>query len=349
MVDRMVRVRSTISVGVLALVAAACTASTDVVADAPEGDRLQIVATTSILGGIVEDVVGDAADVTVIMAPGVDPHGYQASARDGQILRDADLVVVNGPLDDVPLEENLFDLLLTVRDEGVVLFDAVASIDPLPFAGPHAHDDHDDHDHDHDHDHDGGETHDDHEHQHGDIDPHFWWDLARVANSVERLAEAIAAVDTSRTADFWTERGAQAAAVYRELDDEIQQTVGTLTDDQRTIITNHDSLGYFADRYGFTVRATVVPGASTDAQTNPRAFAALIDVLVTEEIRVIFADNTDSTRLAEQLRTQTESQGPTDVTVVQLYTDALGPAGSGAETFTGMIRETVRLVVDALR
>jgi ABC-type Zn uptake system ZnuABC Zn-binding protein ZnuA len=401
MLDNRLGFRSAIVAGVLALVAAACGAQEEVTIDeAPE--RLSIVAVTSILGSIVEDLVGDAADVTVLIGPGVDPHTYQSSARDGQVLRDADLVVANGPLDDVPLEESLFDLLSTVRDEGVAVFDFVANIDALAFAGhgEHGHDDHDDHGHDHDHDkddhdkddhghdhdhdkddhdkddhdkddhgHDHDHDKDDHDkddhdkddhdkddhghddeddHGHGDLDPHFWWDLERVADGVEQLALAIAQIDADRTAEFWLERATETAQIYRDLDAEIIATVAVLSEDQRVIVTNHDSFGYFADRYGFTIRATVVPGSSTDAQTNPRAFAQLIDLLIDEDIRVIFAENTDSTRLAEQLATQATGQGLDNVTVVRLYTDALGPQGSGAETYIGMVQTTVGLIVDAL-
>ena len=519
MLDRKRGFRTAIVACVVALTAAACGNGNDAATD--DAPRLSIVAATSILGSIVEDLVGDAADVTVLMGPGVDPHSYQASARDGQILRDADLVVANGPLDDVPLEEGLFDLLTTVRDEGVPVFDFVAAIDPLPFAGHghdhghshddkddhghdhgHSHDDKDDHGHDHghshdekdDHGHDHGHSHDekddhghdhghshgtastgeigefkildrgndrmvtaevhddhwdgrlptvpvgdrislgaiiqsadgrdrdlsdpevndfgvalapgaasgivefvdhgdhvhirglaegqtevvftwthrgelryttpaisvtvgegdhghddhDHGHSHGDFDPHFWWDLSRVATGVEQLASMIATIDTHRDADFWSERGATAAQVYSDLDSEVQELVAELSEEQRVIVTNHDSFGYLAERYGFTVLETVIPGASTQVESNPRAFAALIDLIVAEEISVIFAENTDSTRLAEQLATQAGDRAPGDVTVVRLYTDALGPAGSGAETFVGMVRTTVGLMVDAL-
>lgn len=345
MVDGRFGFRSAIVAGALALVLAACstaavdTTAVDTTAEEPQ-ERLSIVAVTSILGSIVNDVVGDTADVTVLIGPGIDPHSYQASARDGQLLRDADLVVANGPLDDVPLEENLSDLLATVRSEEVDIFDFVANIDAISFASENtspSDDNHSDDDHS-----------DDDDHGYGDLDPHFWWDLSQVAAGIEQLAEAIAAVDTERSADFWAERGTAVAQIYRDLDQEITQTVSVLSEDQRVIVTNHDSMEYFAARYGFTVRATVIPGASTSVEANPREFAQLIDLIVDENVRVIFADNTDSTRLAEQLTTQVAGQRLDDLRVVHLYTDALGPAGSGADTFTTMVRTTVGLIVDAL-
>lgn len=356
MLDRTGRLRAAVVACVVAVAATACGTTQD---DAAQDDsvappRVSIVATTSILGSIVEDLAGDAADVTVLIGPGVDPHSYQASARDAQIMRNADIMVANGPLDDVPLEESLLDLINAVRDEGIRVFDFVAAVDPLPFAGQ-GHDDDDDHDHDHghDHDHDHDEQHDDaashDDHAHGSIDPHFWWDLTRVARGVDELAVAIAAVDPHRSDAFWIERGSATAQRYRDLDQDVREQLSVLTAPQRVIVTNHDSFGYFAQSYDFTIRQTVIPGATTQVESNPRAFAALIDLIVDEKIRVIFADNTNSTRLAEQLATQAGQRLAADVAVVRLYTDALGPDGSGADSFVGMVHTTVGLIVEALR
>lgn len=362
MLDRKLAFRSAIIASVFALVAAGCGTAAETTSDAPQ-TRLSIVAVTSILGSIVEDLVGDTADVTVLMGSGVDPHNYQVSARDGQLLRTADLVVANGPLDDGPLEENLLDLLMAVRSEGVSVFDFVAHIDAIALTRPvdddehdaknddHGDDDHDDDEHDAKDDDHGDDDHgdDDHDdHAHGSIDPHFWWDLSRVADGIGHLASAIAAIDTERPAVFWSDRGAATAKIYQDLDQEILGMVSVLSEAQRVMVTNHDALGYFADRYGFTVLATVIPGSSTTVETNPREFATLIDRIVDEDVTVVFAENTDSTRLVEQLSSQVASQRLEDLRVVRIYTDALGPAGSGAETFKEMMRMNVGLIVDAL-
>lgn len=84
------------------------------------------------------------------------------------------------------------------------------------------------------------------------------------------------------------------------------------------------------------------------AATNPRAFSELADLLVEEGITVIFAENTDSTALAEQLAAETVGRSEVPVEVVRIYTDALGAPGSGAETYLGMLRTTAQLITDAL-
>lgn len=320
-------------------------------APAPEPDAaepLTIVATTSIIGDVVVQLVGDDATVRVLMAPGVDPHGYQASAADAAALRDADLVVANGLL----LEEGLVSALEAASEDGVRVLTLADKVDPIAFEDGHDdhgdhgdEDDHDDHgdadDHD-DHD-DHGDDHDDHDH--GDEDPHFWFDPLRMADAVDIIATDLA---TLRSDVDWAARAAELRSELEGVDAEMAALFATIPADRRLLVTNHDALGYLEARYGLEVVGTVVPGASTTVETNPRAFADLVDLLVAEGIDVIFAETTDTTTLAEQLASEVIDRGDLDVQVVQLSTGALGEPGSGAETYLGLLRTTARAITDAL-
>jgi zinc/manganese transport system substrate-binding protein len=357
-----------------------------------EAERLQIVATTSIIGDIVSTLVQDDAEVTVIMPPGADPHGFEPSASDGRVLREADLVVANGLM----LEESLVSVLDAVEEEGGNVFTLADKLDPIPFGGDHAHsgdeddhghgdeDDHghgdeDDHghgdgdDHGHgdgdDHGHGDGDDHghgdeddhghgdeddhghgdeDDHAHDHGSEDPHFWFDPLRAADGVLLLAAEIAALDTNLDAAEWTARAEAYADELREIDAEMAAMFETIPADNRILVTNHDALGYLADRYDFTILGTVVPGASTQAETDSRSFAALIEAVESAGVEVVFAENTDSTVLAEQLASEVVGRGDLEVEVVRLYTDGLGEPGSGAESYLGLLRTTTGLITEAL-
>jgi ABC-type Zn uptake system ZnuABC Zn-binding protein ZnuA len=132
------------------------------------------------------------------------------------------------------------------------------------------------------------------------------------------------------------------------VDAELGTLLASVPTDRRRLVTNHDSLGYLAARYDFVVIGTVIPGRTTDAATNARDFARLIDLLVTEDIDVVFAENTDTTALARQLGDQAVGRGGVEVRVVTLYTDALGAPGTGADTYLGLLRTTGRLIHDAL-
>ena len=327
---------------------------------APVVEPVRIVATTSILGDLVANIVGDDGTVDVLIGAGVDPHAYQASARDAAALRDADLVVANGLL----LEEGLLAALDAAEGEGVRVLTVADKLDPIEFGSGHAHhghDDHDDHDdhghdhddhghddHDHDHDHDkddehGHEDHDDHDH--GDEDPHFWWDPIRTAAAVELIAAELSVV---RPDIDWSMRADAYVLAILEAHEELEVLFAAIPEERRRIITNHDSLGYLEARYGFEVIGTVIPGSSTTVETSARAFAALVDLMVDEGVSVVFAENTDSVTLAEQLASETIGRSDLDVTVVRILTDALGEPGSGADTYLGMLRTTAALIHAAL-
>jgi zinc/manganese transport system substrate-binding protein len=334
-------------------------------------DRLHVVATTSILGDMIDNLVDDEAEVTVLMPPGTDPHGYEPSADDGRVLREADLVVANG----LDLEENLISVLEAAEEEGVEVFEVADQLDPIDFDwdGPghdhghddddghghddddgHGHDDDDGHGHDdddgHGHDDDDGHGHDDddHDHDHDGGDPHFWLDPLRSAEGVELIAERIAEASAAIDADELEQRATSYGDELRELDETMAARFETVPEDDRQLVTNHDALGYLADRYGFEVLDTVIPGATTQAEQDPSGFAELIETVEEADVPAIFAENTDSTTLAEQLQSEVVGRGDVDVEVVRIYTDALGEEGSGAETYLGLLDTTSTLITEAL-
>ncbi len=353
--------------GALALVLAACGDADDATETseptAPQPDvavvaPIEVVATTSILGDLIANLLGDDGTVRVLMGPGVDPHGYEASAADAAAMRDAELVVANGLL----LEDGLIATLEAAEADGVRVLSIADKLDPIPF-GAGSHDDHDDdkHDDDHEgdkHEDDDGDDHDDDydehdddedddhdDHDHGDEDPHFWWDPMRTMTAVDLIA---AELTDLRPEIDWAARAAAYNAQILGVHEELLALFATIPTERRSIITNHDALGYLAVAYDFEVIGTVIPGASTMAATNPQAFARLIDLVVAEGIDVIFAENTDSTVLAEQLASEAVGRGDVTLQVVRLYTDSLGGPGSGAETYLGMLRTTATLITEAL-
>jgi ABC-type Zn uptake system ZnuABC Zn-binding protein ZnuA len=167
----------------------------------------------------------------------------------------------------------------------------------------------------------------------------------RTATAVELIAASLAEL---RPETDWAARAAAYNTELMAVHAEMVALFETIPSERRRIITNHDSLGYLEARYGFEVIGTVIPGATTLAETNPRAFAQLIDLVVAEGVDVIFAENVDSTVLAEQLASEAVGRGDVTVRVVRIYTDALGQPGSGAESYLGMLRTTAQLLTDAL-
>lgn len=294
------------------------------------GDTL-VVATTTILGDVARQVVGDRGRVEVLMPLGADPHSFQASAAQAASLRRADLVVTNG----LGLEEGLEGVVAAAAAEGVAVVEAAAFVDPLPFEV--GEDDHDEEEV-------SGEHEDEaHEHEHGALDPHIWTDPARMAEVVTGLGEALAAADPGCAADH-----REAAAAYRDellaLDADIEHILDAVPADRRKLVTNHHALGYFAERYGFEVLGAIIPGGATFAEPSPADLAGLVETLRREGVRAIFAETTQQADLAEALAAELGGE----VAVVSLYTGSLGEAGSGADTYIGMQRANAELIAAAL-
>ena len=333
---------------------------------AADDGRPTIVVSTSILGDVTSAVVGDRADVEVLLPPGGDPHGYEPSAQDVATMTEADLVVVNG----LGLEEGLEPVLDQVADDGVPVLRVAPELAPIPFAGGgHGHtdegedhadegEDHADEGEDHtdegeDHtdegeDHtDEGEDHTDEgeDHDHGDaaLDPHVWMDPDRMTTAAYLVADAVAEA-TGLDAQALTADAAAFDEQLRAVDEEVQGLLADIPEERRVLVTNHDSLGYFAERYGFEIVGTVIPGGSTLAEPSAGELAELAEVVADAGVPAIFADATVDTALADALAAETG----TDVEVVTLYTGSLGPEGSGAETYVGLLTTNAQRIAGAL-
>jgi zinc/manganese transport system substrate-binding protein len=327
--------RHLVSLLVLALAAGACGAAGDDDGDAggqPDGG-LAVVATTSIYGDLVRTLLADDGSVEILIQPGQDPHGYAPSAQQAAALRDADLVVANG----LDLEEQLVDVLADAEEDGVAVVRVAEEVAPVAHEG--AGPDHDDHG-----DEDDGDDGDGASDATEALDPHVWLDPLRMATAAELLAERLAQVDDQLEDAEWTARGAALGDRLRGVSDEASSILDVVPAGCRTLVTDHRSLGYFADRFDLEVVGSVVPGTSSQAEPSARDFAALVDTVRERDIPAVFSDTSASDDLAQALAAEVGR----DVEVVALYTESLGEPGSGAETYPGLILTDARLIADAL-
>ncbi len=258
-----------------------------------------IVVSHSVLGSVVKDLVGDRVEVRVAIPNGMDPHEYEPSARDVEALTRADLVVVNG----LGLEEGMQRALEQARRRGVRIFTAADHVavrrvqpDELP-SDDHGHGD---------------------RHAAGGLDPHFWTDPVAMASMARALAAELRGglgVDLSpRLADLERRLGA--------LDTEIRTTLAAVPPGQRKLVTGHESMGYFAQRYGFRVVGAVVPGLSSQAETSAADLSALKALVARERVRVLFTEAGTPARVVQVLARES------GVKCVTLTTHAVPPDGS---------------------
>lgn len=340
----------------LLIVVAACGSDDTAGSD---GSDVHIVATTSVLGDVVEEIVGDAAEVEVLIPAGTDPHEVQLSARQVNDLRSADAIVANGE----GLEVGLLDPLEAAEQDGVPVHEAISGVATLELAGAHTHDDepaeeHDDEaEADHDEEPGAADEHadeaaaeheeegegDDHAHGSGDVDPHFFTDPDRMADSVDGLvaflADEVPALDTP-------EVRARAEAYQEELRSlgaEVDDTLAAIPDERRVIVTNHDVFGYFADRFDFEVVGVVIPGGGTQGAASAAELQHLVEDVEAAGVEVVFTDATGSTDLADALAD--EAGG---LEVVPLLTESLAAEGEEGDTYLGMVTVNAGRIADAL-
>lgn len=282
-----------------------------------DDSRPSIVVTTSILGDVVEQLVGGDAEVIIVMPAGADPHDFQASARQANEMREADALVANG----AGFEHGLEDVVEAARSDGVPTFEAIRVVDTIPLGGAAGADE-------------GA----------GAVDPHFFTDPDRMAAVVEELetflAETVPALDT----DALHEAGASYREELAALGAEIEDRLADVAPADRVLVTNHEVFSYFADRFGFEVVGVVVPGGGTGETGNARDLAALADVVRERGVPAIFVDASSPAELARTLAAEVG----TDVDVVELYTESLGDGGSGADTYLGLMQTNAARIAEAL-
>lgn len=277
---------------------------------ATEAGSLRLVATTTILGDVARNIVGDDAAVEVLYPVGADPHGFQPSSRDVAAMEEADLVIANG----LGLEEGLTDVLESLEDDGANILEVAEGLEPLPFAV------------------EGDET---------EGDPHVWLDPLRMGDAARSIATELSSIDPGGD---WTARAEEYASELLAADGKIVEILAAVPLETRKLITNHDSLGYFAERYGFEIVGVVVPGGSTLAEPSSSELAALVNEVENEDVPAIFIETTGPSVLAEAVAAEV-GEG---VAVVELYTGSLGEPGSGADTLIDMLITNAERVAEAL-
>lgn len=180
-------------------------------------------------------------------------------------------------------------------------------------------------------------------HHHDEGDPHFWLDPTKVVTYVANIRDGLISVDPAG-AEVYRANAEQYIAQLNELDRFIAGEVAKIPEANRKLVTNHESFGYFADRYGFRIIGTIVPGVSTGASPSAQQLARLTDRVRETGAKVIFLETGANPQLAEQLARETGIGVVSD-----LYTHSLSDADGPAPTYLDMMRYNVKQIVEALQ
>jgi zinc/manganese transport system substrate-binding protein len=236
------------------------------------------------------------------MPNGTDPHDWKPAPKDVEAMNDALVVVSNG----LDLEEGLEDTLEQVRAAGVPTFEAAdhVAIRRLGDDGV------------------------------GAEDPHVWMSAENMAAVAAALATELAALGLDVE-----DSGAAAVTALEALDAEVEQVLDAVPPERRLLVSGHESLGYFADRYRFELVGAVVPGLSSQAEVSARDLAELAEVLEATGVPAIFTELGTPASVVEEIAADT------GVAVVELPTHTLPPDG----TYRSFLLANARAVASALR
>lgn len=276
---------------------------------APTGGPIRVLAVETFLGDIAQNIAGERLKVDVLMPPGADPHAYQPTPQDIARIAESQVLIINGAGYEGWLSKSLDN-----SGAHASLVEASAGLKARTPGSAEAPD----------------PSH--------PVDPHFWMDPNNVLTYVENLRAGLTAADPAG-AGTYAKNAAAYTARLKELDTWVRQQVDAIPPARRLLVTNHESLGYFADRYGFTIAGTVIPGTSSEAAPSAQQMAALIDVIKKQSVRAIFLESGANPQLADQVAQETGAQ-----VITNLYTESLSPAGGPAPDYISMIRYDVGLL-----
>ncbi len=283
------------------------------VSNAPQGGKKTIVVTYSILGSVVKDLVGDQATVIVPMPNGQDPHEWEPSAKDIETINKTDLIVQNG----LGLEGGMERALAQAEADGVKTFVAsdhitvrkVGQGEGIPSGDP--------------------------DQSVGASDPHLWMDPLTMKQVVAALADQV-------KADLGLDVSSQATDLENRLDalnSEIAAQVATLPPANRKLVTGHESMGYYAERYGFKLVGAIIPSLTSQAEVSAADMATLKALIQENQVKAIFTELGTPKSVADAIGAET------GVKVITLTTHSLPLDGS----YFTFLRNLTQVIVEGLR
>ena len=267
-----------------------------------------VLTTTTILADVARNVAGDRMTVGSLLPVGTDPHSYQPVPQDSTMISETKLVVIHGGG-----YESFIDSLLENAGGQSKLVDTATGVRLKPSS------------------------------QNGEImDPHAWLDPNNVIVYADNIREGLTQLDPDG-AEIYQANTSAYIDQLAELDAWINGQVAQIQPQHRVLVTNHESLGYFAERYGFRLVGAVIPSFSSDASPSAQQMADLIEQIKLYEAPAIFLDSSDNPDLAQQIAKETGVKVVND-----LHLESLTQGGP-ADTYIDMMRNNVTKIVQALQ
>lgn len=279
------------------------------------GGPYEAVATVGMIADIVREIAGDRATVKGIIGEGVDPHLYKPTSTDVKALQAADIIFYNGLM----LEGKMSDVLVRLAGSGKKVFAVTEAIldDPDYLIS------------------DGAEH----------YDPHVWMDVKGWKKAVTAVERALSEHDPANAA-FYQQNAAAYQTRLTALDDYARASIATIPKPQRVLVTAHDAFSYLSRAYAIEVRG--VQGMSTESEAGVKDIETLVSFLVSKKIPAVFVESSVSDKNVRALLEGAAARGHRVIIGGQLYSDAMGPAGTYEGTYLGMIDHNITTITRAL-
>lgn len=277
--------------------------------------RLRVVTTVSPITNIVENIGGDRIRLEGIIPEGVNSHTFEPAPSDARLLAEADLIIVNG----LHLELPTVELAEDVKKGGAeILFLGENTIDPSQYAYDFSFPE--------------GE---------GDPNPHLWPNVPFAMRYAELIRDKLSELDPENAAYYRANAEAYLPRL-EQLDRAIAEAVQTIPEEQRRLLTYHDSWAYFARRYGMTVVGAVQP--SDFSEPSPQDLADLIRQIRDENVPSLFGSEVFPSAILEQIARETGAEYIDDLR----DDDLTGKPGDPEHSYIGLMLANMRIMVPAL-
>lgn len=280
-----------------------------------DGGRLKIVSTVGMIADAVKEVGGEEVESIGLMGPGIDPHLYRATAGDVEKLESADVIFYGG----LELEGRMTDIFVKMAGRGTPTYAVSEKVPESELREPP-------------------------EFQ-GKFDPHIWFDVLLWKHAVEHIRDGLIAARPG-AADKIRKQADAYLAQLDELHRYVEEQVARVPKDQRVLITAHDAFGYFGRRYGFEVIG--IQGTSTATEAGAGDLRRIAALIATRKIKAIFVESSVPPATIEALQKAVQSRGWDVAIGGELFSDAMGQAGTPEGTYVGMVRHNVDTIVGAL-
>ena len=282
--------------------------------DASTTGKLRVVTTIGMITDIVKNVGGDRVEVIGLMGPGVDPHLYRPSAGDVQKLKSANLIFYNG----LHLESKMGDILANVSGDTKTVA-VTEAIDRNRLLKPPEFE--------------------------GQSDPHLWFDVTLWMKAVERVRDVLNESDPDNTGTYQSNTDHYLTKLS-ELHAYVKSQTERVPPQQRVLVTAHDAFNYFGNAYGFEVRG--LQGISTATEAGIADVQELATFIAERRIPAIFVESSVSPRSLKAVKAAVQSKGFNVEIGGELFSDAMGNAGTPEGTYLGMVRHNIDTIVKAL-